>query len=426
MKEYRKRFVQLNMLLIGFVLTLMVAVIAVYMYRDYYHGLQATMQQVVEPLDQLSQQGQQAPGQPGGPAAEPPAKPEGGQAPAQSEERPKDIMTVFYTPGISCTVLSRTALFEGDTLAEVLEAVTAQESDFGTLAAWNVIYYRTGSGAPYKIALASTGYILHSMAQLLLALGGVWAAAMLCFLLVSIRLSKTAVRPFEEAMQREKQFVADASHDLKTPLSVILANNSILLENPQASIASVEKWLRSTQAAAKNMQALIGEMLTLADAERTNAPLQTQMINAASVVTKAALQLESLAYEKNVALETELPEQVMLRTNADYLERVAASLAENAIKYEPGGGRVTVRLTALRRKVRLEVQNQCSVIAAEDLPHVFDRFYRSDKSRRAEADSHGLGLAIARQMVQRLGGQLQVSSSAENGTVFYADFPAAE
>ena len=255
-------------------------------------------------------------------------------------------------------------------------------------------------------------------------LGGVWLGAMLCFLGVSIQLSKAAVRPMEQAMQREKQFVADASHDLKTPLSVILANNSILRENPSATIAEVDRWLCSTQAAAKNMQALINEMLTLAAAERSEVPLPMQPLDAAPIVTKAVLQLESVAYEKSVALETDIPDTLLLRTNADYLERVAASLTENAIKYEPGGGHVLIRLTAMHRKVRLEVCNRHSTISAEALPHVFDRFYRSDKSRTGHADSHGLGLAIAQQMVQRLGGKLNVRSEEALGTVFYADFPA--
>lgn len=422
MKEYRKRFVQLNMLLIGIVLTVVMLLLAIYMYRDYYRSLRSTMEQMVESLDMITRQ------EPDSAFTGAPQPPDGKQAPLQEKssrtERPQEIMTVFYTPGQSTAVLSSTSLFEGDTLHAILSAACEQSSDFGILSEFHAIYYCTGSGAPYKIALASTGYILHSMARLLLVLGGVWLGAMLCFLGVSIQLSKAAVRPMEQAMQREKQFVADASHDLKTPLSVILANNSILRENPSATIAEVDRWLCSTQAAAKNMQALINEMLTLAAAERSDASLPMQPLDAAPIVTKAVLQLESVAYEKSVALETDIPDTLLLRTNADYLERVAASLTENAIKYEPGGGHVLIRLTAMHRKVRLEVCNRHSTISAEALPHVFDRFYRSDKSRTGHADSHGLGLAIAQQMVQRLGGKLNVRSEEALGTVFYADFPA--
>lgn len=422
MKEYRKRFVQLNMFLIGVVLLLVVALIALYMRQDYYGGLEATMRQVVEPLDSFPEPSGDA-GQPtDGPKRSPSEQgvPGKGSSKEQEDREHKEIMAVFYTPQkAEITVLSRAAVVGEEELEQVLEAVLSQEDSFGHLSGYPIIYYRTGNGT-YKIALASTSYIGQSILRLLIVLLLLWLGAMLCLLLVSIQLSKLAVRPMEDAMARERQFVADASHDLKTPLSVILANNSILLENPQATVNSLGKWIDSTQNAAKNMQRLIGEMLTLADAEREDASLDLEVIDVSGVVMKAALQLESVAYEKNVELGTEIPEQVMLRANEDYLQRIAASLIENAIKYEPGGGKVRVQLQVVKHKVRLEVRNQGSVIPEEDMPHVFERFYRSDKSRQGETKGHGLGLAITKQMVERLGGTISVESGS--GTVFVVQF----
>ena len=100
------------------------------------------------------------------------------------------------------------------------------------------------------------------------------------------------------------------------------------------------------------------------------------------------------------------------------MQRIVSSLLENALKYEPAGGRVQLTLTQDKRKARLSVQNFGSTIPEEDLPHVFDRFYRSDKSRKNESGSFGLGLAITKEMVERLGGEISVSTSAEDGTVF--------
>ena len=133
---------------------------------------------------------------------------------------------------------------------------------------------------------------------------------------------------------------------------------------------------------------------------------------------KAALEMESIAYEKCVTLETALPEACSLRGNTDYLQRIVSSLLENALKYEPAGGRVQLTLTQDKRRVQLSVQNFGSTIPEEDLPHVFDRFYRSDKSRKNESGSFGLGLAITKEMVEKLGGEISASSSAEDGTVF--------
>lgn len=420
MKEYRKRFVQLNMLLIGIVLLVVMAIIAVYMYRSYYNGLKMTMEQVVEPLGSFSAMDGRQPHD-GNAPHDKPSENTVGEDPS---DRQKGIMTVFYTTDSGeISVISQTSLFDSDTLSEVLETVIEQDENFGTLYGLNAIYYRTGSGSPYKIALASTDYIGRSMLSLSGLLLAIWTGAMLLFLFISIRFSKIAVRPMEQAMLREKQFVADASHDLKTPLSVILANNSIIAENPDATAGSLKRWIDSTQNAAKKMQQLIGEMLTLASVEQQNTAPQIKETDIASVVTKAELELESVAYEKNVELETDVPDSLIIKSNGDFLQRIASGLIENAIKYESEGGKVIISLKTEKRRVRLAVQNKSAVISQEDLPHVFDRFYRSDKSRQSAAGGHGLGLAITKQMTERLHGHITVESSAEKGTVFSVDFP---
>lgn len=409
MSAYRKRFVQFNMLLIGIVLAVMVAVIAGYMTRDYYTGLRETMEQVVAPLRFFSL-----------PPEGRPEKPEF-QEPPEDIQR-KDILTVFYSQeDDSYTLLSNSEVFSQEELPSLLHTIVSQEKNFGILYSQDAIYYRSGK-TPYKIAIASTDYIVHSVVNLVLVLLAVWVGAMLLFLLISIRLSAVAARPMEEAMQREKQFVADASHDLKTPLSVILANNSILMENPENKVGDLRRWLDSTQEAAKRMQKLIAEMLTLADVERQDVPLVREEVDLANIAMKADLKLESVAFEKNVTLEDDLPDRCMVTGNADYLLRIVMSLLENALKYEPSGGRVSIHLTQSKKKTVLSVCNRGSRIADEDLPHVFDRFYRSDKSRTNSAGSFGLGLAITKEMVERLGGTISVTSSQEEGTIFSVTF----
>lgn len=408
MSQYRKRFVQFNMLLIGIVLTIMVAAVAGYMIKDYYTGLRTTMEQVVAPLRSFSQA--------------PQGHPTGAPKSQTDRENRKNILVVFYSREKNAyAMLSPNDAFPDGEIPALLEAIVAQEQDFGVLRQHHAIYYRSGS-SPFRIAIASTDYIVQSVLRLGLVLLAIWLGAMLLFLAISIQLSAIAARPMEEAMQREKQFVADASHDLKTPLSVILANNAILAENPDAPVGSLSRWLDSTQAAAKRMQQLISQMLTLADVERPDAPVVLERVDLASLAMRSALELESLAYEKNITLDTELPEECFVRGDSGYLLRIVSSLLENALKYEPEGGRVLLRLIQEKKKIFLFVQNFGTQIPREDLPHVFDRFYRSDKSRRNDSDSFGLGLAITRQMIQRLGGDISAASSPEEGTIFRVTF----
>lgn len=415
MSQYRKRFVQLNMLLIGIVLTVMVAVVAVYMGRNTYTGLRMTMEQVVAPLRNFSQ---------------PPAD---NQAPQGKPDREApepgkniNVLTVFYSPGEGTySVLSPGGAFTEEEVQTLLDMVVDQEKDFGVLSRYHAIYYRSGT-TPYKIALVSTGYLTHSYISLGLVLLAIWAAAMLLFLAISIRLSAVAVKPMDEAMAREKQFVADASHDLKTPLSVILANTAIVAENPDATVGSVRRWLDSTHNAAKRMQELISQMLKLADVERRDKVEFQDNVDLSSIATKAALEMESVSYEKQVTLDTRLPEACRIRGNADYLLRIVSSLLENALKYEPSGGRVLLTLTEEKHKAVLSVRNFGSRIPEEDLPHVFDRFYRSDKSRQHESGSFGLGLAITREMTEKLGGTITAVSTPEIGTEFRCTFHRAK
>lgn len=408
MSQYRKRFVQFNMLLIGIVLTIMVAAVAGYMIKDYYTGLRTTMEQVVAPLRSFSQA--------------PQGHPTGAPKSQTDRENRKNILVVFYSREKNAyAMLSPNDAFSDGEIPALLEAIVAQEQDFGVLRQHHAIYYRSGS-SPFRIAIASTDYIVQSVLRLGLVLLAIWLGAMLLFLAISIQLSAIAARPMEEAMQREKQFVADASHDLKTPLSVILANNAILAENPDASVGSLSRWLDSTQAAAKRMQQLISQMLTLADVERPDAPVVLERVDLASLAMRSALELESLAYEKNITLDTELPEECFVRGDSGYLLRIVSSLLENALKYEPEGGRVLLRLIQEKKKTLLSVQNFGTQIPREDLPHVFDRFYRSDKSRQNDSNSFGLGLAITRQMIQRLGGDISAASSPEEGTIFRVTF----
>ncbi len=430
LKTYRKRFIQLNMLLVGIVLLLTLTLLGIYLYHNAYSELRMTMEAVVRPLDAVAalredklfpggfhKEGEFPQGQP----------PEDGMRPdgwERDSDARRSINTVFYdSETAEITLLAEIPLVEQDALSDVVAQVTAQESDFGTLKDYGLIYFR--SAGQDKIALASTHYVWDSLKNIYLILAAVFAAAMVLFWLISRRISLLAVQPLEEAMTREKQFVADASHDLKTPLTIVLANTGILRENPDSTVAEQAKWIDSTEQAVKRMQGLVNEMLTLSQADAQDTSRPRQSVDLSSVLTRAELQMESLAYEKQVELECDIPDGICVSGWPDYLQRIAEDLMENALKYEPSGGTIRVGLEKNRHQAILTVRNLGSVIPPEDLPHVFQRFYRSDKARSGSG-GHGLGLAIVKRMTESMDGTVTAESAEGEGTVFRVTLPLAK
>lgn len=167
----------------------------------------------------------------------------------------------------------------------------------------------------------------------------------------------------------------------------------------------------------ENMQSLIDDMLALSAMDSGQRLPKREPVNFSAAVTKAALQMEAMAYDRGVALETDVQDNVFVTGDAEALLRTVSGLIENALKYEPRAGRIRIALSARGRKAVLTVQNFGTVIAPEDLPHVFGRFYRSDKARTAQ-QGHGLGLAIIQRSIQLMNGKIEAASAPETGTVF--------
>ena len=427
LKRYRRSFVRLNMGLVGAVLLLMLAGVGVYMYHDYVDALRTTMAEVVKPLNAIGADGAAGkdvrPMSPTDAEGQPFAPPDGndGRPPRPEGAGSREgINTFFYHENDgTVTILPGELLFDEDTLAQLAPVIVSREQNFGKLADYQIYYYYTGSGSEYKLAIAGTGYISDPLLRLIITLALIFVGVMLVVWLISRRVAALAVRPLEEAMRREKQFVADASHDLKTPLTVILANSSIMRHNPEATVGSQLKWLDNTEAAAKNMQSMVNDMLTLSRAEAQEAPALAAA-DFSSLAEKAVLQMESVAYDGDIALSDEISAGITVLGNEEYLERIAVSLIENALKYEKKGGEVRVRLAAEKGCAVLSVRNS-GVIDPADLPHVFERFYRGDKAR-GDGGGHGLGLAITKQLTEAQHGTISVSSDPTRGTEFRVSF----
>jgi len=432
LKRYRKRFVAFTTLLVGTVLLIALVVQGAYIFQNSYRTMRNTMRTVLEPWDETGDSaalheliGRRGQGPHDGavPEVEPPFEHRSDLRMAEADFQ--QVLTLIYRPESGeLDVLSREPVPDTETLrAQAAEAAAAAE-DFGRLSD-GTYYYREGSAEVCKIALTDALYLRTTLTKSVLMLCAVFVGSMALILLVSVLLSRRAAKPMEDAVALERQFIADISHDLKTPITVVLANTSILKSCPEAAAAEREQWLDSTEDASRSMMHMVDEMLTLSELEAPDRKLTLLPTDLSAAAEKAVLQLEPLAYERGVTLRSEIAEGAVVPAASDYLQRICSSLLENAIKYEPDGGQVELTLTAVRKKATLTVRNTSSVIAPEDLPHVFERFYRGDKARNAQG-GHGLGLSIVREITEKLGGRITAESAPETGTAFTVSFDTAE
>ena len=417
LSTYRRRFVAITMALIALVLLLALVMQGIFVYREEYQDMQRTMRSVLEPwhmmgdgfrpesLDKL------------------PAQPEGERPPMKDPDRRNaiGIATVFYDAETDeVTVMPGTQSFDEEALARAARSAAQCSESFGRLAeGW--YYLKEGGGSSLKIALAEPAYLRDQVLRIVVMLAGIYVLALGVLYFISRHLSRLAAQPMEQAMEMERQFVADISHDLKTPITVVLANDAILRSNPEATAGEQMQWIDSTDAAARSMMELVEQMLTLSSLESTNRAVEKKPVNLSACVEKSVLQLESVAYDRGVTVESDIAEGISVSATEDYCMRILSGLIENALKYEPDGGTVQVRLVRERKRALLTVRNGGSVIAPEALPHVFERFYRGDKARTGSG-GHGLGLPIGKGVCDLIGAQIRVDSSESAGTAFTVSF----
>ena len=411
MTAYRRHFIRLNMLLVGAVLLITLTLVGAYMLRSEYANIRQTLLETLEPFR----------GENGSFSYTQTVQPDAQRRP---EDAPPDVpddasafgrcITVFIENGEKNIISGRGEQNDSD-IFDAVDAALGEADDFGYLRKSDLFYLNSGRDDSAKVSLYPARYLRASVLKTAAYLLAAFALTMLACYFISRYISKIAVRPVEQAMAREKQFVADVSHDLKTPLAVMRACNHILMENPDGEDAA--PWLERSAAAVQNMQSLIDDMLTLSAMDAAQRLPCREMVKLSGVVTKAALQMEAMAYDRGIQLKTDVQADICVMGDADALLRVVSGLIENALKYEPENGRIRVALAARGKRAALTVQNFGACVAPEDLPHIFERFYRGDKARTAQ-QGHGLGLAIICRTVELMDGRIEAASASDVGTIF--------
>ena len=243
------------------------------------------------------------------------------------------------------------------------------------------------------------------------------AACVGCILLAWVLValfSRRAIKPLVENAVMQKQFITDAGHELKTPLTVISANMDVLsLETGD------NEWIRSTRKQVANLRGLVGELIYLSRLDEEDAKLQKIDLNLSKLVEEGAEPFAGMAEFAGKALEVKVEPDVHVTGDGAMLGRLVSILCDNAVKYAPEGDTIALTLTRSRKGVLLATDNALrEPMSDETLRHLFDRFYRADASRSRESGGYGIGLSVARAIAEKHGGAIKVRQTPEGRVRF--------
>ena len=226
------------------------------------------------------------------------------------------------------------------------------------------------------------------------------AVAIVIFYFLAVYLAKKIVDPLEESYQKQKQFISDAGHELKTPISVVSTNAEVLSRE-----IGDNQWLCNIQYENERMGVLVTQLLDLARAEEPTQ--QTQRLDLSCLVAGEALPFESVAFEKGLTLSCSIAQNIFVN-GSSRLNQLVSILLDNAISHSSGGREVKLSLKEERGFAKLSVINDGDAIPPEQRKLLFERFYRTDEARSSKDNHYGLGLAIAKAIVSSHKGKIQV------------------
>lgn len=414
LKKLRKRFVAISMSIICLVLMTFYLITVALFFLTMTFDLRAVLQQysAAHHLDSI---------------------------PVIGENDENDSVFALYSGGI-CVVevkdLGSVAVLEFSRanideaiLAKAVPYVLNSDAEFGHITSVNLFYSKSKVDMGYRIAFAdSTQYYAYMKTffvdgTILIVLTSLFFWGIMRF------LAKMCLRPVEKAWAQQKNFIADASHELKTPLTVILTNSGILKSHSEDTVENQIKWIDSTYEEANHMKELVDKLLLLAKTDNMSQKNMFADVDLSELSMQLALQYEPVAFEKGVLLNSDIDKDIHLNGDSVALNQIIHILLDNAIKYAGENGVVTLSLKSkhsyyLKNRngyVYLSTHNTGAPIPEEDIPYIFDRFYRSDKARTS-GNGYGLGLSICKNLAGLHNADISVVSNETVGTVFTVKF----
>lgn len=248
-------------------------------------------------------------------------------------------------------------------------------------------------------------------------------ATLFIIFLISRFFANKAIEPIKEAFEKQRQFLADASHELKTPLTVMSANLDVL---SQEMDLQESKWIRYIKDEIARMAGLVNDLLYLAQMDYEEDKIEFSIFDFSELAESTALSMEGIVYEKNMYINYSIKESAFILGNTDKLKQVIIILLENALKYSFSQTEIELSLEKTNSSAILTVSNFGDGISSEDIPKIFDRFYKADFSRERKGTGYGLGLSIAQAIVKMHNGKISVYSVPSEKTTFKVELPLAK
>ena len=311
-------------------------------------------------------------------------------------------------------------LSDREYIQQIVDLALDADQESGKLRDYNLRYLKTVSPRGVSIVFADTATEEATLRSLVYSCLSIFLAAMVVFLALSILLSRWAIKPVAKAWDQQRQFVADASHELKTPLAVIMASAE-LLQNSEVPEDDKRKFSENILSMTYQMRSLVENMLEMARVDNGAVKMELAPLDFSQLVSDAVLSFQLLYEEKNLGLESDICDGISLQGSEPHLFQILDVLLDNAMKYSTAGGNVRVKLVQSGRNCTLSVASPGEPISKEDLKNIFKRFYRTDKARSRNG-SYGLGLSIAEAVVTAHKGKIWAESAGGINT-FHVHLP---
>lgn len=334
----------------------------------------------------------------------------------QEVRRPYFLVRIGFDGSILAIDRGYFEEMDQETLLEYTAAVLDAEKSDGTLLQHRLRYQVLSAPFGRTIIFADISGEMATMENLMKISLVIAVLSFGLFLIISVLLAAWAVKPVEAAWNRQRQFVADASHELKTPLTVIMTNAE-LLQSSDYSEEARSRFAGSILTMSRQMRGLVESLLELARLDNGATRMSFSLLDLSELVSEGLLPFEPVYFERELVLESGIEEGICVKGSLSHLRQVLDILLDNGAKYSYPGGQVLVRLKRQGSTCLLSVATPGENISRADLEQIFERFYRIDKVRAMD-HSYGLGLSIARSIVAEHGGRIWAESEGGVNTFF--------